>query len=243
MIQQNDFLVFPSSSELVRIPGEAILFVEACGNYSIIHTIDGKTRELVLQLGKIEEIASKVRSLSGRFIRIGRSLIANKNFITYINVNKQRLEISDAKTFVYELSASKEALRSLREYLIQEAMEKTNEVEEMTDNAIRVIVFREKEAVIEDNARNTDELEEPGDLQLSMETAMCCDIAESKQSESLQISGIHMSKLIFSGFDRDCYQLKAEKDECEDLTWGVSYYEDKNDKTSKKFFRKIFRKK
>ena len=52
-----------------------------------------------------------------RFIRIGKSLIVNREFIAFINPVRQRMVLSDCRTFRHEVSASKEALKALKELL------------------------------------------------------------------------------------------------------------------------------
>ena len=52
------------------------------------------------------------------FIRIGRQLIINRAYIYKINVNKQQLVMSDMMlNQAFTLSASKEALKQLKEYM------------------------------------------------------------------------------------------------------------------------------
>ena len=48
-----------------------------------------------------------------RFIRIGKSLIVNRDYIAFINQVRQKLILSDCRSFRYEVSASKEALKAL----------------------------------------------------------------------------------------------------------------------------------
>lgn len=55
-----------------------------------------------------------------RFIRIGKSLIVNRDYITFINPTRQKLLLSDCRTFRQEVSASKDALRALKEYVEKE---------------------------------------------------------------------------------------------------------------------------
>jgi DNA-binding LytR/AlgR family response regulator len=53
-----------------------------------------------------------------RFIRIGKSLIINREYIYCINPNKQKLILSDTCfQHSFELSASKEALKQLKTYI------------------------------------------------------------------------------------------------------------------------------
>ena len=54
-------------------------------------------------------------------IRIGKSLIINRNYVYYINIPKQKLTLSDAATFSHTVVASKEALKQLKELLEKEA--------------------------------------------------------------------------------------------------------------------------
>ena len=56
------------------------------------------------------------------FIRIGKSLIINRNYIYKINLAKQELVLSDSRLDgAFRLSASREALRQLKELLEKEA--------------------------------------------------------------------------------------------------------------------------
>jgi len=55
-----------------------------------------------------------------RFIRIGKSLIVNRNYITLINPSRQKLTLSDCRTFHYDVSASREALKALKDFIEKE---------------------------------------------------------------------------------------------------------------------------
>ena len=75
-----------------------------------------------MQLGHVERrIAELLDSDDNRFIRIGKSLIVNSDFIAFINPQRQKMVLSDCRTFRRELTASKEALRALTELLDKEA--------------------------------------------------------------------------------------------------------------------------
>ena len=111
-------LIFYTSAELIRVPTEAVVYITADGNYSSITTADGSKYVLTLQLGQIERrIAEMVKSGDNRFIRIGKSLIVNRDFITSINPGRQKLTLSDCHTFRHEVSASREALKALKELI------------------------------------------------------------------------------------------------------------------------------
>ena len=115
-------LVFTTSTEIVRVPSDTVVYIAADGNYSAITIADGENFVLTLQLGEIERrIAEMLESDDNRFIRIGRSLIVNRDFIAFINPVRQKMVLSDCRAFRHEVSASKEALKALKELLEKEA--------------------------------------------------------------------------------------------------------------------------
>lgn len=114
-------LVFTTSSEMLRIPAGAVVYISADGNYSTINVADGGSFVLTLQLGQIERrIEQMLDNDDRRFIRIGKSLIVNKDYIAFINPSHQKMVLSDFRTFRHEVSASKDALKALKELLEQE---------------------------------------------------------------------------------------------------------------------------
>lgn len=114
-------LVFNTSTEVLRVPADAVVFVPADGNYSALTTADGEDFVLTMQLGQIEKrLAEMLDDNDNRFIRIGKSLIVNRDYITFINPTRQKLLLSDCRTFRQEVSASKDALRALKEYVEKE---------------------------------------------------------------------------------------------------------------------------
>lgn len=104
------------------MPPDTVVYITADGNYSAMTLIDGEQFVLTLQLGQIERrIAENLDSDDNRFIRIGKSLIVNREFIVFINPVRQKMVLSDCRTFRHEVSASKEALKALKELLEKEA--------------------------------------------------------------------------------------------------------------------------
>ena len=76
---------------------------------------------LTMQLGQIEKrLAEMLDGNDNRFIRIGKSLIVNREYITFINPSRQKLLLSDCRTFRREVSASKDALKALKDYVEKE---------------------------------------------------------------------------------------------------------------------------
>lgn len=118
----NRSLVFSTSTEFLRVSPDAVAYIKADGNYSTITTADGTDYLIAMQLGQMEQkIAVMLASDDNRFIRIGKSLIVNSDFITFINPPRQRMILSDNRSFRREVSASKEALKTLKELLEKEA--------------------------------------------------------------------------------------------------------------------------
>ena len=92
MKQSNRLLIFSTSSEMVRVSPDAVVYIKAEGNYSAITMADGESFVLTLQLGQIERrIAEMLERDDQRFIRIGKSLIVNRDFITFINPVRQKM--------------------------------------------------------------------------------------------------------------------------------------------------------
>ena len=114
-------LVFYTSSEIIIVPADVVVYVSADGNYSAITTVDGSRFVVTLQLGQIEKrIARLLDENDNRFIRIGKSLIVNRDFIAFINPVRQKMILSDCCSFRHEVSASKEALKALKDFLEKE---------------------------------------------------------------------------------------------------------------------------
>lgn len=117
------YLLFNTTTELVRVPADAVVFVRADGNYSVITVADGGEYVLTMQLGQIERhIAERNTVDDNRFIRIGKSLIVNREFISFIHATRQKLILSDSRTFRHELTASREALKALKDFIEKEEL-------------------------------------------------------------------------------------------------------------------------
>ena len=107
---------------MVRLLPDSIVYIIADGNYSNIIQVDGTIRMVTSQLGEVFNLIEEqnVQTDLSKFIRIGKSLIVNSKYIYYINVTKQRMVLSDGKTFTLEVKPSKDALKTLKEYLEKE---------------------------------------------------------------------------------------------------------------------------
>ena len=110
------FIVITTATELVRIATERIVCISSDGNYSTLMQTDGMSRTVTYQLGQLEDmIGDQLGKRDTTFIRVGKSVIINRSYIHYINIPKQRLVLSDLATFNHSVSASKEALKNLKD--------------------------------------------------------------------------------------------------------------------------------
>ena len=115
----SDYLTLYNSNELIRMAAECIVYVSSDGNYSDICTCDGEKRTVTLQLWVVEENIQQQLQQGDLFVRIGKSLIINTRYLNYLNPSKRQIILSDNRTFKFDLSASKEALKQLKDYLEQ----------------------------------------------------------------------------------------------------------------------------
>jgi DNA-binding LytR/AlgR family response regulator len=113
-LQEQEYLVFSNSKELVRISPDKLIYAQAEGNYTMLKLVNDKEHLLCINIGTVNEIIDE-QLQHGQIIRIGKSLIINSNYIYSIDLSKQQLILSDAdfKKF-YELSASDKALKELK---------------------------------------------------------------------------------------------------------------------------------
>lgn len=111
-------IVISRGAELLRLPEENLIYVSAEGNYSTAVTKDGRSHLLTFQLGQIEDMLGEQLGDKGmHFIRLGRGLIINTDYIFLIDVSKQKLVLSDGDRVYHELSASKEVLSKFKAYI------------------------------------------------------------------------------------------------------------------------------
>ena len=121
-------VVISKGTELLRVPSARLVYISADGNYSEVMTVDGRKTLICLQLGQIE--ALMVEQLGAgitNFVRLGRGLIINIDYINHIDISKQILVMSDCRGIRKELSASREALIKLKELVEQSLNSHKNE--------------------------------------------------------------------------------------------------------------------
>lgn len=114
-------LIISTTSDLLRLQYDNIVYITSDGNYSQFLLSGGDLRMVTIQLGQIERLIENQLGVFGRlFIRIGKSLIINRDYIYYININQQRLELNDKVNQRYTVQASREALKQLKAVIEKE---------------------------------------------------------------------------------------------------------------------------
>jgi len=114
-----EWLKISTSTELVRVQTEDIVFVQADGNYSDVYLFNGKPHKMTFKLHFFDEVFQKLKN--NVFVRVGKSLIVNKNYIYVINLTSQELLLSGNRLKgEFKLKASKEALKDLKALMEQE---------------------------------------------------------------------------------------------------------------------------
>ena len=112
-------IIISSTNELVRVLPERIVYISSDGNYSTMVLHDKTEHLFTFNLSHFQKLLEKqLKDEASQFIRIGKSLIINRDYIYRINLTKQQLVMSDmALNQAFMLSASKEALKQLKQYL------------------------------------------------------------------------------------------------------------------------------
>ncbi|MDR3057709.1 MAG: LytTR family transcriptional regulator [Prevotella sp.] len=113
------YLVLTNSNDLVRVSPDRIVYISSDGNYSTMVLINKDEHLFTFNLGTFERVIEQQLGIDAQtFIRLGKSLIINAKYIYYVNVSKQQIILSDSSfPHKFVLSASKEALRALKNVL------------------------------------------------------------------------------------------------------------------------------
>ena len=115
------FIVISTSTELLRIPSDRLMYISSEGNYSKVFTQDGHYHLVAYQLGQLEDIiGDQLGEDETPFVRIGKSLIVNRDYIYLIDVSKQTIIVSDCRGQYHPLQASRKALTQIK-VLIEES--------------------------------------------------------------------------------------------------------------------------
>ena len=115
-----EWLRISTSTELVRVATDEIVYVRADGNYSDLMLTSGKSRKMTFQIHFFDEIFQLLRR--NMFVRVGRSLIVNKRYIHVVNLTDQMLLFAgqQIKSEIAPVRVSREALKQVKEQLEDE---------------------------------------------------------------------------------------------------------------------------
>ena len=115
-----EWLRISTTTELVRVATDEIVYVRADGNYSDLVLTNGKSRKMTFQLHFFDEVFQRLHD--NLFVRVGRSLIVNKRYIYVINLTEQTLTFSGQQINgdIKPVNVSREALKQLKELLENE---------------------------------------------------------------------------------------------------------------------------
>ena len=128
-----------TSSLLMRVAVDEIVYVKADGNYCDLVLINGRSRKLTFQLHHFEENFQRLQC-ADMFVRVGRSLIVNRQYVQVIDLidtiivfggkHLQRIPTADdlkpraaveaiksQERDIYTVKVSRDALKLLKEQL------------------------------------------------------------------------------------------------------------------------------
>ena len=102
-------LIISTSNELVRIKPERIAYVSSDGNYVTVVLHNRAEHVFAFNLLHMQKLIEKqLGKEAAAFIRIGKSLIINRNYVYRINLSRQELVLSDMNLdVVFKLTAGK----------------------------------------------------------------------------------------------------------------------------------------
>lgn len=105
--------------EMIILDLEKIAYFQASGNYTQVVYIAAKGPLVGLGLSKIESFIAMATPAGKKssMIRLGRSLIINRRYITEISITRQRLTLSDNQGNTHVLEAPRQLLRKYKELI------------------------------------------------------------------------------------------------------------------------------
>lgn len=102
--------------ELLVLDLDRVAFFQANGNYTRLTYISGHVLVLNTGLSGVEKIlVATLAKGTSTFVRLGRSIIINENFLSNINILKQYLVLSDLESHHYKLQVPKHLLKLLKD--------------------------------------------------------------------------------------------------------------------------------
>ena len=113
-------IYFNSRDKLIRLDIHKIVYFEGDGNYTYIVTCNKLKSAVCMNLGQMEDVlAQRLKEKKNIFARIGKRYIVNLGYVYKINPLKKQLVLTDFTNFSYQLDVSREALKTLKEIMVQ----------------------------------------------------------------------------------------------------------------------------
>lgn len=116
------FLYLNSRDELLRLDIDKIVYFEADGNYTTIVMTNKLKNKVACNLSNMESIlADKLGKKAYNYMRIGKRFIVNLRYVQSICIHKQQMVVTDSLHFAFQLPISKEALKKVKDIIVNES--------------------------------------------------------------------------------------------------------------------------
>lgn len=123
-----EYLYINTRDELIRLDCSKIVYMEGDGNYTNIVLVNKQKSSVCMNLSEMQKLISEsLRERASIFARIGKRFIVNMTYIYKVQPLHQSLIVSDGVHFAFQLGISKEALRKLKDLMIQRVTIKNNQ--------------------------------------------------------------------------------------------------------------------
>ena len=114
------YLYLNTRNELIRLDCSKIVYMEGDGNYTSIVLVNKQKVTVCMNLSHMQQFLSEsLREHASIFARVGKRFIVNLNFIYKVQPLLQSLVVTDGVNFAFQLGISKEALRKLKDILVE----------------------------------------------------------------------------------------------------------------------------
>lgn len=124
----NDYIYINTRDELFRIECSKIVYMEGDGNYTNIVLVNKQKASVCMNLSDMQRlITENLKERSFILARVGKRFIINLNFVYQINILRQFLIVTDGVHFAFQLGVSKDALRQLKNLMIENANRRIQE--------------------------------------------------------------------------------------------------------------------
>lgn len=115
-----EYIYINTRDELLRLDCSKIVYMEGDGNYTNIVLINKQKASVCMNLSEMQRLISeRLCERASFFARVGKRFIVNLNYVYKIQPLLQSLVLTDGTNFAFQLGISKEALRKLKDIMVQ----------------------------------------------------------------------------------------------------------------------------